>query len=245
MDATSVNATYGDELTDPKLDDITTLTVGLPEEYFIPGTDAAVSDAVEDAIESIKSLGLAFKKISLPHTKYALSCYYIINFAEVSSNLARYDGIRYARFTNRESGIGNLKDLYFKTRGEGFGVEVKRRIILGTYVLSSGYYDAYYEKAQRVRQLIRRDFDEAFKKVDVILGPVAPTPAFRIGEKTDDPLAMYLGDIFNIPVSLTSLPGISIPCKKTGGHLPVGFQLIGRKWREADILGIGQYYEKL
>jgi aspartyl-tRNA(Asn)/glutamyl-tRNA(Gln) amidotransferase subunit A len=245
MDATSVDAHYGEELVNPKLEDIKKLTIGLPEEYFIPGTDAAVSAAVEDAIESIKSLGLTFKKISLPHTKYALSCYYIINFAEVSSNLARYDGIRYGKAEIEEREARNLQEQYFRTRGGGFGPEAKRRIILGTYVLSSGYYDAYYEKAQRVRQLIRRDFDDAFKKVDVILGPVAPTPAFKIGEKTADPLSMYLGDIFTLPVNLAGLPAVSIPCKKMAGHLPVGFHLIGKKWREADILGIGQYYERI
>jgi aspartyl-tRNA(Asn)/glutamyl-tRNA(Gln) amidotransferase subunit A len=245
MDATSVDANYGEELTNPKLEDVKKLTIGLPEEYFIPGTDAAVSAAVEDAIETIKSLGLKFKKVSLPHAKYALSCYYIVMDAEASSNLARYDGIRYGKAKSEGRGARSLQEQYFKTRGEGFGPEAKRRIILGTYVLSSGYYDAYYDKAQRVRKLICRDFDDAFKKVDVILGPVAPTPAFKIGEKTDDPLSMYLADIFTIPVNLAGLPGISIPCKKMAGHLPVGFQLIGKKWREADILGIGQYYEKI
>jgi aspartyl-tRNA(Asn)/glutamyl-tRNA(Gln) amidotransferase subunit A len=242
MDATSVETNYGDELIDPKLEDVKKLRIGLPEEYFIPGTDAAVSGAVEDAIESIKSLGLNFKKVSLPHTKYALPCYYIVMPAEVSSNLARYDGIRYGA---RIAGAKNLQEQYVKARGEGFGLESKRRSVLGAFVLSAGYYDAYYEKAQRVRQLIRQDFDRAFEDVDVLLTPTAPTPAFKIGEKIDDPLAMYLSDIFTVSVSLAGLPGISIPCKKMAGHLPVGFQLIGKKWREADILGIGQYYEKL
>jgi aspartyl-tRNA(Asn)/glutamyl-tRNA(Gln) amidotransferase subunit A len=250
MDATSTEPPQGawtKELTEPTIQKIRGLTIGLPEEYFIPGTSAEVTDAVASAIEKIKSLGLRFKKISLPHTKYALSCYYIVMTAEVSSNLARFDGIRYGKEPGGKKQETSLKERYFKTRGEGFGPEAKRRSILGTFVLSSGYYDAYYEKAQRVRALIKNDFDEAFKKVDVVLSPVAPTPAFLIGEKTSDPLAMYLSDIFTIPVNLAGLPGITIPVKRDWrpGELPVGFQLIGKKWREEDILGIGQFYEKL
>ena len=240
-DSTSVATNYGTEILNPKLADIKNLTVGLPEEYFIPGLEPAVLKEIEKAIEAIKSLGLKFKKISLPHTQYALSCYYIIMPAEVSANLARFDGIRYG---TRENSKGNLLDLYLKNRSAGFGPEAKRRIILGTFVLSSGYYDAYYAKAQKVRSLIKKDFTEAFKEVDVILTPVAPTPAFKFGEKTDDPLAMYLSDIFTIPVNLAGLPGISIPVKNSG-TLPIGFQLIGKPWREADILGIGQFYERL
>lgn len=175
--------------------------------------------------------------------------------AEVSANLARFDGIRYGRATSNKRQATSLKDVYFETRGGGFGEEVKRRIILGTYVLSSGYYDAYYSKAQKVRRLIKEDFDKIFKEVDVILTPVSPTPAFKIGEKTDDPLQMYLSDIFTIPVNLAGLPAISIPVNlnpPAGGQssrlktdLPIGFQLIGKPFREVDILGIGQYYEKL
>jgi aspartyl-tRNA(Asn)/glutamyl-tRNA(Gln) amidotransferase subunit A len=169
--------------------------------------------------------------------------------AEVSSNLARFDGIRYARQPLAHEGAVSLNDLYFKQRGEGFGAESKRRIILGTFVLSSGYYDAYYEKAQKVRALIKNDFDAAFKEVDVIAAPVTPTPAFKIGEKSNDPLSMYLSDIFTIPANLAGIPAISIPTKPAAKlalkELPVGFQLMGRKWRETDILGIGQYYEKL
>jgi aspartyl-tRNA(Asn)/glutamyl-tRNA(Gln) amidotransferase subunit A len=187
-----------------------------------------------------------FKKVSLPHTKYAVAAYYIFVPAEVSSNLARFDGIRYGK-SERENNA--LKDIYLKTKGKGFGAEAKRRIILGTFVLSSGYYDAYYEKAQRVRTLIKRDFDEAFKEVDVMLTPVAPTPAFKIGEKIDDPLAMYLCDMFTLPLKLGGFPAISIPTKSSAAlapkELPVGFQLIGKKWHEADILGIGQFYEKI
>ncbi len=246
LDATSADHDYEGTL-NPEFDRIKKLTIGLPEEYFISGTDPEVTRAVETAIEKLKSLGIAFKKISLPHTKYALSTYYIIVPAEVCSNLARFDGIRYAR--NEKHDAKNLTELYFKQRGAGFGAESKRRIILGTFVLSSGYHDAYYEKAQRVRTLIARDFDEAFKEVDVMLTPVAPTRAFKLGERADDPLAMYLADVFAIPLKLAGLPAISIPVAGAGklapGELPTGFQLIGKKWREADLLGIGQFYEKL
>lgn len=247
MDSTSASYRYGEELLNPKLENIKNLTVGLPDEYFIDGLSDDVRLGVETAIEKIKSLGIKFKKVSLPHTKYALSCYYIIVPAEISANSARYDGIRYSPIVNRE-GLPNLKETYFKTRGEGFGAEPKRRIILGTFVLSSGYYDAYYDKAQKVRTLIKKDFDEAFKEVDVMLTPVAPTTAFKIGERANDPFSMYLADIFTIPLKLAGLPAISIPVKKypcPSKELPVGFQLIGRPWREADILGLGQFYEKL
>ena len=248
LDATSVSARYGGELLNPKFEHVKELTVGLPEEYFADGISKEVSAEVESAIEKLKSLGLRFKKISLPHTKYGLSCYYIVVPAEVSSNLARFDGIRYSRIKNTEA-AGSLSELYFRQKGAGFGPEAKRRIILGTFVLSSGYYDAYYEKAQRVRTLIKRDFDEAFKEVDVMLTPVVPTTAFKIGEKTDDPLSMYLSDIFAIPAKLAGVPAISIPTKPARElapkELPVGFQLIGKKWREEDILGIGQFYEKV
>ena len=250
LDATSATTTYGDEFLNPNLEKIKKLTVGIPDEYFIEGISPEVSRAVESAIEKIKSLGLRFKKISLPHTRYALSAYYIIVPAEVSANLARFDGIRYGgAMASAERAKANLNELYLKTRGEGFGAEAKRRIILGTYVLSSGYYDAYYDKAQRVRQLIAHDFEQAFKNVDVILTPVAPTPAFKIGEKIDDPITMYLSDIFTVPINLAGLPAISIPTKPSSEllpkELPIGFQLIGKKWHEADVLGIGQFYERL
>jgi aspartyl-tRNA(Asn)/glutamyl-tRNA(Gln) amidotransferase subunit A len=246
LDATSADHDFGDELLNPKLEKIKQLVVGLPEEYFIDGTDVVVTKEIEHVIEKLKSMGVKFKKVSLPHTKYAVSAYYIFVPAEVSSNLARFDGIRYGR-TLRDG--NSLKEIYLKTRGEGFGAEAKRRIILGTFVLSSGYYDAYYEKAQRVRTLVKRDFDEAFKEVDVMLTPVAPTPAFKIGEKVNDPLSMYLCDLFTLPLKLGGFPAISIPTKPSSelasGELPIGFQLIGKKWHEADILGIGQYYEKI
>ena len=247
LDATSRDVSY-DRVAEPSLEKIRGLRVGLPEEYFVGGASPEVIAAVEGAIEKLKGLGLSFKKISLPHTKYALSAYYIVMPAEASSNLARFDGIRYSRVPGH--GAKSLQDLYFGQKGSGFGPETKRRVILGTFVLSSGYYDAYYEKAQKVRTLIKNDFDEAFKDVDVILTPVTPGTAFKLGEKTDDPLAMYLSDIFTIPANLAGLPGISIPTKPypypgTAGELPIGFQLIGRKWREEDLLGIGQFYEKI
>lgn len=248
MDATSdprSDKDISDELLNPKLERIKSLTVGIPEEYFIDGLDSRVKTRIEEAIKSLQSLGVKTKRISLPHTKYALSCYYIIMPAEVSSNLERFDGIRYGTRHPADS----LVDLYRKNREAGFGAEPKRRILLGTFVLSSGYYDAYYSKAQKVRSLITQDFSEAFKEVDVILTPVTPTPAFKIGEKVNDPLSMYLSDIFTIPVNLAGLPAVSIPTKEgieiDGKNLPVGFQLIGKHWGEADILGLGQYYERL
>ena len=257
-DSTSADSSNGSyaNLLNPKLEDIKKLRIGLPKEYFVAGVEPEVIKGIEEATKALKSLGLEFKEISLPHTKYALSVYYIIMPAEVSANLARYDGIRYSRIAEltRNSNAeltGNLLELYKRQRSLGFGEEAKRRIVLGTFVLSSGYYDAYYAKAQKVRNLIKNDFEEAFKEVDVILTPVAPTRAFKIGEKTGDPLQMYLSDVFTIPVNLAGLPGISIPVKseirnpKSEIRLPVGFQLIGRPWREADILGIGQYYERL
>lgn len=276
LDATSVRTSYGSELTNPSFDRVKTLKVGIPKEYFVSSLDANVSRAVEEVIIGLKSLGITFKEISLPHTKYAVACYYIILPAEASANLARYDGIRYSRLPEevlekhglaKEEKKSTLHELYLKQRGIGLGPEPKRRIILGTFVLSSGYYDAYYSKAQQVRSLIKNDFDEAMREVDIILAPTAPTPAFPIGEKTADPLSMYLSDIFTIPANLAGLPAISIPAKmqtyaehtRTDAEqipresassprlsaLPVGFQLIGKPFREADILGVGQYYERL
>lgn len=241
-DATSVDADYGDILS-PKIEGAKDLTVGIPDEYFGKGFDKEVGEAMDEVIESFKGLKINFKKISLPHTKYALSVYYIIMPAEVSTNLARFEGVRYGR--HKDLGPKDkLLDVYMKTRGAGFGSETKRRIILGTFVLSAGYYDAYYAKAQKVRRLIRDDFDKAFKDVDVILTPVSPTTAFKIGEKTDDPIQMYLSDIFTITLNLAGLPGISIPVRGREGKLPIGFQLIGKPWREKDILDLGRLYER-
>jgi len=247
FDATSVAHEYDLE---PDFEKIKKLKIGLPKEYFIEGLDKETQKAVQATIEKLKKTGFEFKEISLPHTKHALSVYYILMPAEVSANLARFDGIRYSP-ANSKLKIPNPKllDIYLKTRGEGFGDEVKRRIILGTFVLSAGYYDAYYSKAQKVRQLIKRDFDAAFNSpdggVDVILTPVSPQPAFKIGEKTSNPLQMYLEDIFTIPVNLAGLPALAVPTQNNAENkLPVGFQLIGKHFHEADILGIGQYYEK-
>ncbi|MEY4731486.1 MAG: hypothetical protein RL681_432 [Candidatus Parcubacteria bacterium] len=246
MDATGdPNASYGPDLTNPDLTAMRGLRVGLPEEYFVgDGLSSEVAAGVDSVVDTLQRAGIKTKKISLPHTKYALSCYYIILPAEASSNLARFDGIRFARIPGVQDGNATLADIYQKQRGTGFGPEPTRRIILGTFVLSSGHYDAYYDKAQRVRALVKRDFDEAFKDVDVILTPVTPTTAFKLGEKADDPLAMYLSDIFTIPVNLAGLPGVSIPVRNISG-LPVGFQLIGKPFREADILGLGRLYESL
>lgn len=250
LDNTSSNINYSKEdFFGNNLKSTKQLTIGLPDEYFADGTEKEVSLGIKTAIEKLKSLGINFKKVSLPHSKYALSTYYIIMPAEVSSNLARFDGIRYA--TKEHEILGkeksSLLDVYLKERGRGFGVETKRRIILGTFVLSSGYYDAYYHKAQQVKALISQDFNNAFKEVDVILGPVTPTRAFKIGEKSSDPLSMYLSDIFTIPANMAGLPAISIPVKKyeIDGELPIGFHLVGKKFREADLINIGRYYEKI
>jgi len=185
---------------------------------------------------------MKIKEVSLPNSKYALSVYYIIMFAEVSTNLAKFDGIRYSR---TEDVTDSLLEIYIKTRGAGFGDEVKRRVLLGTFVLSAGYYDAYYTKAQKVRQLIRNDFTKAFAEVDVLLSPVSPTVPFKLGEKTDDPIKMYLSDILTIPVNLAGLPAISIPVKGREGKLPIGFQLIGKRWHDSDLFGMGKFYESL
>ncbi len=240
-DATSVDAYLptSHEILNPDFQKIKKLTVGIPEEYFGEGLDREVAAEMENVMTELKGKGINFKKISLPHTKYALSVYYIIMPAEVSTNLARFDGIRYG---TREK-AGTLLDLYYSNKGLGYGPETKRRIILGTFVLSSGYYDAYYAKAQKVRSLIKQDFDEAYKSVDLIFTPVTPTPAFKIGEKASDPLQMYLSDVFTIPAPMAGIPAISIPVKGREGKLPVGFQLMAPHWREADLFGLGRLYE--
>jgi aspartyl-tRNA(Asn)/glutamyl-tRNA(Gln) amidotransferase subunit A len=215
--------------------------LGIAKEYFAEGIDPEVNAAVQAAIAYYKKLGCEIREISLPHTKYAVGVYYIIATAECSSNLARYDGIRYG---HRSKDATDALDIYFKSRAEGFGPEVKRRIILGTYVLSSGYYDAYYLRAQKVRTLIRRDFLNAYQEVDAILTPTSPTPAFKKGEKAADPLAMYLSDIYTIGVNLAGLPGISLPCGFSKGGLPIGLQIIGQPFKEADLLAIARAYEQ-
>ncbi|HEX9445777.1 MAG TPA: Asp-tRNA(Asn)/Glu-tRNA(Gln) amidotransferase subunit GatA [Candidatus Binatia bacterium] len=220
--------------------DVKGLRVGLPKEYFIPGMQPDVEKAVREALRTLEKNGAELVEVSLPHTDYAVAVYYIIATAEASSNLARYDGMRYGY----RAPAGSLAETYFKTRQEGFGPEVKRRIMLGTYALSAGYYDAYYLKAQKVRALVKRDFEEAFKKCDVIVTPTAPTTAFRIGEKTDDPLQMYLSDIFTISINLAGLPGLSLPCGFDADGMPIGMQIIGRQFDEATMLKVAHAYEQ-
>ena len=215
--------------------------LGIPREYFGEGLDPEVGAAVQAAIGEYRRMGCEVREVSLPHTKYAIGAYYIIATAECSSTLARFDGVRYG---HRSKDAKDAIDLYFKTRAEGFGPEVKRRIILGTYVLSSGYYDAYYLRAQKVRTLIRRDFLDAYRDVDVIVTPTSPTPAFRKGEKAADPLAMYLNDIYTIGVNLAGLPGMSLPCGFTAGGLPIGLQLIGQPFKETELLAVASAYEQ-
>ena len=218
-----------------------TWTFGVPEEFFGEGIDPAVRQAVEQAIAFYEQAGGKRVAVSLPHTELAIPVYYIIATAEASSNLARYDGIRY---THRSEQAKDHVDLYFQSRGEGFGREVKRRIILGTYALSSGYYDAYYLRAQKVRNLIRQDLTQAFEQVDAVITPTTPTPAFRFGEKAANPLEMYLSDIFTISVNLAGLPAISLPCGWTEEGLPIGFQLIGKPFDEANLLAMADHFEQ-
>ena len=215
--------------------------VGVPRALLGEGVDADVRARVEEAIEAYRELGAEVVDVELPHAKYSIAVYYIIATAEASSNLARYDGVRYGFRTEDPK---DLREMYRRTREEGFGAEVKRRIMLGTYVLSSGYYDAYYLKAQQVRTLIQRDFLGAFEKCDAVLTPTTPTPAFRLGEKTDDPLSMYLSDIYTCMANLAGVPGVSVPCGLTPAGLPVGFQLMGRHWAESDILRLAHAYEQ-
>lgn len=215
--------------------------VGIPEEYYIEGIDPEATEAVERAAEAMKELGAECREISLPHTRYGIAAYYIIGPAEASSNLARYDGIRYGL---RASGRKQLIDLYRSTRAAGFGAEVKRRIMIGTYALSSGYYDAYYKKASQVRTLMKRDFDDAFGICDVILTPTTPTAAFRLGEKIDDPLQMYLSDVFTLPANLAGIPGLSLPCGFTKKGLPLGIQLLAGYFKEDKLLQAAYALEK-
>ena len=242
-DSTTLDTPVPDYTTD--LDQgVKNLTLGLPKEYFIKGLDPQVEEAVRAAVARYEKLGAKIVDISLPHTEYALSTYYIIAPAEASANLARFDGVRYGY---RADGITGLLDHYGKTREEGFGQEVKRRIILGTYALSSGYYDAYYLRAQKVRTLIRRDFDEAFGKVDAILCPTSPIPAFKLGERTGDPLQMYLADIFTLAANMAGICGISIPCgfaDVEGKKLPIGLQILGKALDEATVLRVANAYEQ-
>jgi aspartyl-tRNA(Asn)/glutamyl-tRNA(Gln) amidotransferase subunit A len=215
------------------------IKIGIPKEYFGEGMDAGVREKITAGIEILRKLGCELVDIRMPHTDYAIATYYIIATAEASSNLARYDGVRYGPRAAADSLIG----MYRKTRGAGFGAEVKRRIVLGTYVLSAGYYDAYYLKGQKVRALIADDFRKAFAQVDAIVTPTSPVPAFKIGERTNDPLQMYLADIYTVTGSLAGLPGISVPCGKIGGELPVGMQIFGPAFGEARVLQLAQAFE--
>ncbi|HOG23971.1 MAG: Glutamyl-tRNA(Gln) amidotransferase subunit A [Candidatus Omnitrophica bacterium ADurb.Bin292] len=216
------------------------LRIGLPTEYFIEGIDPEVEKAVRQAGEIYKRLGAEIKIISLPHTEYSVAVYYIVAVAEASSNLGRFDGVEYGlRVPSKD-----LREMYFETRNQGFGQEAKRRILLGTFVLSAGYYDAFYLKGQKVRTLIRQDFEKAFKEVDVILSPTSPTPAFKIGERTEDPIAMYLSDIFTIPANLAGIPAMSVPCGFTAGGLPIGLQLMARPFDEATLFRAAYTFEQ-
>ena len=217
------------------------LRVGIPREYFVEGMQPEVEQAVRAAVRVLETLGARVTEVSLPHTEYAIAAYYLIATAEASSNLARYDGVK---FGWRAAGDDGLLPMYRRTRASGFGAEVQRRIMLGTYALSAGYYDAYYLKAQKVRTLIRKDFEHVFASQDVIVTPTAPTTAFRIGEKTSDPLQMYLSDIFTISVNLAGLPGLSLPCGFDAGGLPIGLQIVGRPFEEERVFHTGHAYEQ-
>ena len=214
--------------------------IGVPRALFAEGLDDDIRESVEKAIESYKTLGVEIVDVELPHSKYAIAVYYILATAEASSNLARFDGVRYGF---RAEDANELRHMYMKTREEGFGEEVKRRIMLGTYVLSSGYYDAYYAKAQQVRTLLKQDFENAFSQCDAILTPTAPTTAFKMGEKSDDPLAMYLSDIYTASANLAGIPGISVPCGISSEKLPIGLQLVGKPWSEETLLNLTHVYE--
>ncbi len=216
------------------------LKIGYPREYFGEGLEPVVRKSVEESLRILEKEGAAVEEMSLPHTEYAVATYYILATAEASSNLARFDGARYGY---RSKDIKNLEEMYTKSRSEGFGDEVKRRIMLGTYVLSAGYYEAYHRRAQKVRTLIKQDFEEAFEKYDVIVTPTSPTTAFKLGEKTDDPLQMYLSDIFTISANLAGIPGLSLPCGKDEKGLPIGVQILGKPFDEAMVLRVGRALE--
>jgi aspartyl-tRNA(Asn)/glutamyl-tRNA(Gln) amidotransferase subunit A len=240
MDSTSAEVPVPDyvaELDKP----VRGVKLGVAKEYFGEGLDDEVRQAVEAAIDKLKGLGCEIVPVSLPHTPYAIPTYYLIATAEASANLARFDGVRYG---HRARGVKTLPEMYRRTRDEGFGAEVKRRIMLGTYALSAGYYDAYYLKAQKVRTLLTRDFDEAFRKVDAIVTPTSPTAAFRLGEKSNDPLAMYLADIYTVTADLAGIPGISVPCGETKEKLPIGLQILSKHFDEATILRVAHAYEQ-
>ncbi|MEN6567576.1 MAG: Asp-tRNA(Asn)/Glu-tRNA(Gln) amidotransferase subunit GatA [Veillonellales bacterium] len=237
-DSTSVPMAVPD-YTKSLVNDVKGLKIGLPKEYFVTGMDSAVKEAIHKAIDQLVALGAEYQEVSMPHTEYALSAYYLIAPAEASSNLARYDGVGFGRRTQGT----DIVDMYKKTRSEFFGPEVKRRIMLGTYALSSGYYDAYYLKALKVRTLVKQDFDKAFEKVDVLITPTAPTTAFKLGQNVSNPLAMYLQDVCTIPINLAGVPGISIPCGFSG-NMPIGLQIIGKPLGEETIIRAAYTFEQ-
>jgi aspartyl-tRNA(Asn)/glutamyl-tRNA(Gln) amidotransferase subunit A len=239
-DSTSVDQPVPDYRAGLK-DSIKGLRLGIPKEYFAEGIHPDVMSAVLKAVQTCRELGAELREVSLPHTEYGVAAYYIIAPAEASSNLARYDGVKYGY---RVAEARDLMTMYRQSRSQGFGSEVKRRVMLGTYVLSAGYYDAYYRKASQVRTLIRQDFLNAFEQCDALLAPVAPIPAFKIGEKTDDPLQMYLSDMFTLPASLAGIPGISVPCGFSSDKLPVGLQILGPHFREELLLRIAYQFEQ-
>jgi aspartyl-tRNA(Asn)/glutamyl-tRNA(Gln) amidotransferase subunit A len=238
-DSTSTTAPVPDYATEAEKS-VKGLRIGIPKEYFGEGMDPEVRKKIEAGIEVLCKLGCEVREIRMPHTDYAIAVYYIIATAEASSNLARYDGVRYGLRVDGDS----LLAMYRKTRGAGFGAEVKRRIVLGTYVLSAGYYDAYYLKGQKVRSLIAQDFRDAFAKVDAIVTPTSPVPAFKLGERTGDPLQMYLADIYTVTGSLAGVPGISVPCGKICGRLPVGLQIFGPPFGEGRVLQLAHAFEQ-
>ena len=239
MDSTSAEVPvpkYSDEVGQP----VRGMKIGVAKEYFGEGLDPEVKASVENSIQNLAKAGAEIVEVSLPHTKYAIPAYYLVATAEASSNLARYDGVRYS---HRSREARTLSDMYRKSRDEGFGAEVKRRIILGTYALSAGYYDAYYLKAQKVRTLLAQDFDDAFTKVDAIITPTTPTPAFKLGEKADDPLAMYLADIYTVTADLVGIPGISVPCGQSKEGLPIGLQVFARHFQEGTMIRVAHAVE--
>jgi aspartyl-tRNA(Asn)/glutamyl-tRNA(Gln) amidotransferase subunit A len=240
LDSTSADMAVPD-LTQSLIPDVEGLRIGIPAEYFVDGLDAEVEAGVRSAISKFEEMGATLHEISMPHTEYSIATYYIIAPAEASSNLARYDGMRYGHRTDDPD---DLMAMYKKTRGDGFGPEVKRRIMLGTYALSAGYFDAYYLKAMKVRTLIKQDFDQAFEDVDVIVTPTTPSPAFGLGEKTDDPLQMYLSDVFTAPASMAGLPGLSMPCGFSSEGLPIGVQILGKPFDEETVLRAAYAYEQ-
>lgn len=241
LDSTSANRDAPDFTKSAKKKDLKKLVIGVPQEYFAEGLDPEVSEKIQEAIQVLQEIGGKIQEVSLPSTERAIATYYLIATAEASSNLARYDGVKYGY---RAKECKELAEMYHSTRSQGFGPEVKRRIMLGTYALSAGYYDAYYAKAQAVRTLIQRDFDAVFQEVDLLVSPVMPTPAFRLGERLEDPLQMYLSDIYTIPASLAGLPAISVPCGLSAKGLPIGLQLMGRPFEENILLRGAYAYEQ-